>query len=91
MPVRSTLVYQNTYSRFSGTKFAAYHDRSHQSSGIDPNIWVGMWPKLFGQFGHLARDVFGLGTKMTVPVQGDVESEIFQIAEIEVYTRVWKQ
>ena len=26
----------------------------YQTCGIDSDIWVDMWPKVFGQFGHVA-------------------------------------
>ena len=38
----------------------------YQSCGIDPDIWVDMWPKFSGQFGHVAWEFCGTSTKMTV-------------------------
>ena len=38
----------------------------YQSCGIDPDIWVDMWPKFFVQLWHVAWEFRDNSTKMTV-------------------------
>ena len=49
-------IQSNLLAYFDLADVIHFFDRffQYQFFGIDPDIWVDMWPKLFGQFGHVA-------------------------------------